>query len=63
MLGSNPSKMVAVKYMGSYDYQPSIPAAIVFASLFAVTSMLHTFQLIRHRTWFFIPFVLGGLCE
>lgn len=55
--------MVAVKYMGTYDYQPSIPAAIVFASLFGATSILHIFQLVRHRTWFFIPFVIGGFCK
>ncbi|KAJ5162292.1 hypothetical protein N7492_007684 [Penicillium capsulatum] len=55
--------MVAVKYMGSYDYQPSIPGAIVFAALFGILSLVHMLQLVRHRTWFFIPFVVGGILE
>ncbi|GKZ80831.1 hypothetical protein AnigIFM56816_005064 [Aspergillus niger] len=46
-----------------YDYDPSVGAAIVSAGLFAATSMVHLFQMIRRRTWCFIPFVLGGFFE
>ncbi|PYI08399.1 putative RTA1 domain protein [Aspergillus sclerotiicarbonarius CBS 121057] len=46
-----------------YDYDPSLGAAIVFAGLFAATSVLHLFQMISKRTWYFIPFIIGGLFE
>jgi hypothetical protein len=54
--------MVDVKYMGQYDYIPSIPTAVVFIILFMTTTILHCWQMFRGRTWFFISFVLGGLC-
>lgn len=46
-----------------YQYDPSMVAAIIFVILFAASSFLHTFQMIRTRTWFFIPFVIGGICK
>lgn len=46
-----------------YRYHPSRIAAIVFAVLFAITTAFHIFQLIRRRTWYFIPLVVGGLCK
>lgn len=46
-----------------YYYEPSMPAAIIFAVLFALATLLHTYQLVRSRTWFMIPFVVGGICE
>lgn len=46
-----------------YYYDPSLAAAVVFASLFAITTILHLVQLIRKRTWYFIPFVIGGIFE
>lgn len=46
-----------------YRYTPSIPAAGVFIGLFAITSVLHTYQTLRSRTWIMFPFVLGGYCE
>jgi hypothetical protein len=45
-----------------YRYYPSEAAAILFTILFAITTFVHLYQLIRHRTWFFIPFVIGGFC-
>lgn len=45
-----------------YDYEPSVGAAIISAGLFAATSLVHLFQLIRRRTWCFVPFVIGGFC-
>lgn len=45
-----------------YDYEPSVVAAIISAGLFAATSLVHLFQLIRRRTWCFVPFVIGGFC-
>ncbi|KAK3329988.1 RTA1 domain protein [Apodospora peruviana] len=46
-----------------YQYEPSVAAAALFIALFAITTGLHSYQMIRTRTWFFIPFVCGGLCE
>ncbi|OAL31116.1 hypothetical protein AYO20_08351 [Fonsecaea nubica] len=46
-----------------YHYDPSLVAAVIFVILFAVASFLHTYQLIRTRTWFFIPFCVGGYFE
>lgn len=44
-------------------YEPSEAAAIIFIVLFALTTALHAFQLISKRTWFMIPFFIGGILE
>ncbi|PMD13902.1 putative RTA1 domain protein [Hyaloscypha hepaticicola] len=46
-----------------YYYNPSEAAAIVCIALFGISTMLHIFQLLRKRTWYFIPFIIGGLFE
>jgi hypothetical protein len=46
-----------------YHYYPSEPAAIVFIVLFSLTTSAHIFQLARGRTWYFVPFVIGGFCK
>jgi hypothetical protein len=46
-----------------YHYQPSLPAAVIFIVLFATTTIYHVFKLIKARTWYFIPFVIGGICK
>ena len=46
-----------------YKYDPSLPAAGVFAAAFGVTTILHAYQLIRWKTWYFIPFLIGALCQ
>ena len=43
-------------------YKPSLAAGVIFAALFGVSTLLHTWQLLRKRTWYFIPFVIGGTC-
>ncbi|CAI7638151.1 unnamed protein product [Penicillium manginii] len=52
-----------VKYMGMYDFVPSKAAAIAFGILFLITTLLHLFQLVHKRTWFYIPFLIGCLFE
>ncbi|KAJ5096325.1 RTA-like protein [Penicillium alfredii] len=47
----------------AYQYYPSMGAAILFIILFAVVTLLHTYHLLRTRTWFFIPLVIGGYFE
>ena len=46
-----------------YKYDPSMVAAVIFIALFSITGFLHIYQMFSTRTWFFIPFVIGGLCE
>lgn len=46
-----------------YNYNPSKAAAVAFAILFLLTSVFHLFQLVKLRTWYFIPVVIGGLME
>lgn len=45
-----------------YRYDPSMGGAILFTILFMCTTFYHIFQMFKARTWFFIPFVIGGLC-
>lgn len=46
-----------------YRYDPSLAAAIIFILAFTLTTALHGYQLLRTRTWFFIPFFIGGTFE
>ncbi|KAI9367228.1 RTA1 like protein-domain-containing protein [Aspergillus egyptiacus] len=55
--------MSAADQFQLYRYDPSIGAAVVFVILFIIASGLHTYQMVMTRTWFFIPFVLGGYFE
>ena len=52
-------------YRGVYiwKYVPSLPAAIVFAILFAVATAGHGWKMSRTRMWFCVPFVIGGACR
>ncbi|PYI05695.1 RTA1 like protein [Aspergillus sclerotiicarbonarius CBS 121057] len=47
----------------AYQYNPSMPAAVIFAALFMIGTLLHTYRMIRTRTWFLIPLVIGGYFE
>lgn len=46
-----------------WHYIPSLPAAIIFTILFGVATFLHIFKMFQNRTWFCIPFVIGGFCK
>ena len=46
-----------------YHLNPSEAAAITFIILFSLTTLLHTYQIIRTQAWLFIPFWVGGLCK
>ncbi|ESZ92495.1 hypothetical protein SBOR_7120 [Sclerotinia borealis F-4128] len=50
------------KYM-FFQYNPSTAAAVVFVVLFGISTILHTYQLIAKRTWYFVPFVIGCIFE
>jgi len=44
-------------------YTPSTAAAGVFTTIFILLTAYHTFRLVQHRTWFCVPFVIGGAFE
>lgn len=46
-----------------YRYNPSLAAAAIFVVLFGLTTGLHIFQTHKKRSWFMIPFLIGGLFE
>ena len=46
-----------------WSYCPSIPAAIIFALLFCITLLIHTYQAIRHRKAFCWVIIVGALSE
>ncbi|KAF5534278.1 RTA1 like [Fusarium napiforme] len=49
--------------MSYYHYNPSLAAAVIFIILFTATTILHSFQMIQTRLWFFLAFSLGGIFE
>lgn len=46
-----------------YRYDPSMAAAVIFIIAFIVVTALHFYQMVRTKTYFFVPFVIGGLFE
>lgn len=46
-----------------WDYVPSRPAAICFAALFFAGTVAVSWQSLRTRTKFAIPFIIGGMCK
>ncbi|KAI4108130.1 MAG: hypothetical protein LQ339_002402 [Xanthoria mediterranea] len=46
-----------------YRYTPSIAAAAVVISVFAILTGLHTYRMIRTKLWFCVPFTIGGAFE
>ncbi|KAH7146789.1 RTA1 like protein-domain-containing protein [Dactylonectria estremocensis] len=46
-----------------YRYDPSLPAAVIFTVLFILSAAVHTFQLVKSKTWYFVPFLVGCLFE
>jgi hypothetical protein len=46
-----------------YHYDPSLAAASISAILFLTTSSVHVWQMFKHKTWFFVAFIIGGLCK
>ena len=45
-----------------WKYVPSIAAAVIFALIFLVMTGLISYRMFRTKTWFCIPFAIGGLC-
>lgn len=60
---TNNDNDTAVSNFRFYYYQPSLAAAILFTTLFTLTTTTHIYQLLRSRTYFLIPFIIGGVFE
>ena len=45
-----------------YYYEPSMAAAAIFVVAFGITTLLHCWQMFKTKTWFLIPFLIGGFC-
>ena len=49
-------------YFALYRYTPSIPAAVIFTVVFGGLALFHLYRIIRHRAFFFTPFLIGLIC-
>lgn len=63
-----PSYTMAVlePYKGGYylwKYVPSIAAAVIFILLFLAMTALISWRMFKTKTWFCIPFAIGGFCK
>lgn len=46
-----------------YDYDPNLPANVVFTVLFSIVTIGQFYFLIRKRTWYFLAFAIACLCK
>ncbi|KAH8590092.1 RTA1 like protein-domain-containing protein [Bisporella sp. PMI_857] len=46
-----------------YRYDPSVAAAVIFAILFAITSILHLVQMYKTKTWYLTALIVGGFFQ
>lgn len=68
---SDTTEMLTVRDTGTsavsgfryYYYEPTLGAAALFTVLFGVATILHLVQMLKTRTWFLTPFVIGGACK
>ncbi|KPM35699.1 hypothetical protein AK830_g10888 [Neonectria ditissima] len=44
-------------------YVPSLAAAVIFCLLFGVATIAHVWKICKTRTWFCIPFAIGGYMQ
>jgi hypothetical protein len=45
-----------------YQYDPTLVGAVLFATLFLGTTLLHAYQIAKTKTIYFIPMFIGGTC-
>ncbi|CZR51387.1 related to Rtm1p [Phialocephala subalpina] len=46
-----------------WPYSPSLAVGAIMTGIFAILTILHTIRLFKTRTWFCIPFIVGGIFE
>jgi hypothetical protein len=61
-VSTNPEPAMATTFV-YYRYHPSFAAAIIFTIAFKLNLIVHLFLMIRKRTWFCIPLVIGAASE
>lgn len=49
-------------YYKFYHYDPSLAATCIFAVIFGILTVWHIYLVYKHRTWYFIPVIIGGIC-
>ena len=54
---------MAEYYENLYPFKPSLALALFGAALFCIIAFLHSYQLLRSRTWLLTAFVIGGYCK
>ncbi|KAF2662880.1 RTA1 like protein [Lophiostoma macrostomum CBS 122681] len=60
---SNDTDVNSDPHFKYYHYDPSLAGACIFTVLFGISSIWHLFQIVRHRTWYFVPLLVGGVFE
>jgi len=48
---------------GIYPYKPNSKICIVAALLFGGSAIFHAWQMLRKRTWFYTPLVVGAISK
>ncbi|KAI5816859.1 RTA1 like protein-domain-containing protein [Pyronema omphalodes] len=46
-----------------YRYTPTLIGAVIFSACFFIVSFIHAWKIIRTKTWYFIPMLIGSLME
>ncbi|KAI9805858.1 MAG: hypothetical protein M1825_000472 [Sarcosagium campestre] len=46
-----------------FGYTPALALGVLGVILFSISFVLHLFQVIRYRTWYFIPMCVGAVME
>ena len=46
-----------------FGYTPSFALGLLGVILFSISTILHSYQIYRYRTWYFIPVVVGAVME
>ena len=46
-----------------HRYTPSFALAVLGVVLFGISGIVHTFQVVRYRTWYFLPVAVGAAME
>lgn len=46
-----------------YKYDPSLAGDVVFIVIFSLVTIGHIGWMVKKKTWYFIPFVIGCLCK
>ncbi|KAI9842769.1 MAG: hypothetical protein M1837_006952 [Sclerophora amabilis] len=50
-------------YTPGREYTPSLAVGLLGVILFALSTIVHVYQLFRYRTWYFTPIIVGTIME